>query len=141
MDLRLRGALKVLLSNWKGNLDDTLLCVGVDTINDYHFCKTISIAKAEKRFLSCSNMEIHSLGFYPHIEKDFALWLKDNFSLPNAKTFPSIMDPTKWLSYNFANNLYILCLNISHIYYYILLREEYLKVFRDTAFRRVDNGR
>lgn len=135
MTLRMHQALKATLDLIQYKCQDGILCYGANTATQETFCKPIAIAKASKRILSCTRIEIRGIGYYTNIESKFVEWLKNHIRLPTNTVWSNMASPHNWLKYNVADNLSILNVGIGHVDYYIIMRDEYLQYFRYKAFK------
>lgn len=141
MSLRLHNALRATLQRVAELHPDGVLMFGIDNINQMSFCQVIKINKNIKRLLSCTHIDIKGVGFYSHVEEKFVSWLKEHIRTPSGITFcNSLLSPHNWLKYNIAADLNILHLGVAHIEYYMILKEEHLKYFRNKAFSPRHHG-
>lgn len=137
MTLQLNKALKATLCRVAELHPDGVLMYGVDGINQQTFCQLVKINKNIKRLLGCTKIEIKGVGFYSHVEEKFVTWLKSHIRTPSGVSFcNSLLSPHNWLKYNIAADLNILHLGVAGIDYYIILREEHLRLFRNKAFNK-----
>jgi hypothetical protein len=134
MTLKLHNALKATLAHLQESLSGGILCYGEDGINKRTFCHPINLEKNAKRLLSCTRIEVHSIGHHPIVEQKFVEWLKSHIRLPTARQWCNLASPHNWLRYNIAEDLYLLHLGIAKVDYYLILREENLRIFRSSAF-------
>lgn len=137
--LKIRKALKGTLRKLAADCKEGVLCFGTDEVNQSQFCKCINLAKAEKRFLSCTRLDIRGIGYYANVEKHLVDWLKRHIRLPPGRTFCNLVSPHNWLKYNINSELNILHLGIAQVDYYIILRAEYTIYFRKLAFKKSIN--
>lgn len=134
MTLNLHNALKATLAHLQETLKADVLVYGEDGMNNKTFCHPICIKKAAKRLLSCTRIDIHQIGFNPIIEQKMVNWLKSHIRLPTTRVWCNLASAHNWLKYNIAEDLYLLHLGIAHIDYYLVMREENLRIFRSSAF-------
>lgn len=92
------------------------------------------MSKAKKRLISCPNIDIRGIEYYKNVELKIIEWMKHNIRLPTSRSWCNMASPSSWLHYNFAQDLYIIHLNIAFVHYYICVREEYVRYFRKRAF-------
>lgn len=136
MTLQLNKALKATLSRVAELHPDGVLMYGVDGINQQTFCQLVKINKNIKRLLGCTQIEIKGVGFYSQVEEKFVTWLKSHIRTPSGVPFcNSLLSPHNWLKYNIAADLNILHLGVANIDYYMILKEEHLRLFRHKAFK------
>lgn len=136
MTLKLHNALKATLAHLQDTLKYNILVYGKDSLNSKAFCQPISLQKAARRLLSCTRIDIKQVGFNPAIEQKIVEWLKAHIRFPTNRHWCNLVSAHNWLKYNIAEDLYILHLGIAHIDYYVVLREEYIRYFRSSAFGR-----
>lgn len=135
MTLQLNNALKATLCRVAELHPDGVLMYGVDGINQQTFCQLVKINKNIKRLLGCTQIEIKGVGFYSQVEEKFVTWLKAHIRTPSGVSFcNSLLSPHNWLKYNIAADLNILHLGVANIDYYMILKEEHLRYFRNLAF-------
>lgn len=135
MTLRLHNALKATLCRVAELHPDGVLMYGVDNINQQTFCQLVKIHHNIKKLLGCTHIEIKGIGFYTHVEEKFVSWLKAHIRTPSGVTFcNSLLSSHNWLKYNIAADLNILHLGVANIDYYMILKEEHLRLFRNKAF-------
>lgn len=128
--LKTRQALKSALLGLMG-LSKNILVYGVNETSNETFCKPINISRCAARLLSCTELEIKHLGHYVDAEKAIVGWLKQHIRCPsNCRSWWSLVSPSNWIKYNIDKNLYILKLNVGNIYYYIVLRQDVVNIFR-----------
>lgn len=136
MTLRMHQALKSTLALMQDKCKGGILCYGANKATQETFCKPIGLAKAAKRLLSCTRIEIRSIGYYTDVESKFVEWLKYHIRLPTNMVWSNMASPDNWLKYNVAENLQILNVGIGHVDYYLIMRDEYLIYFRNKAFNK-----
>lgn len=137
MTLQLNNALKATLCRVAELHPDGVLMYGVDGINQQTFCQLVKINKNIKRLLGCTQIEIKGVGFYSQVEEKFVTWLKSHIRTPSGVPFcNSLLSPHNWLKYNIAADLNILHLGVANIDYYMILKEEHLRLFRNKAFNK-----
>lgn len=135
MTLRLHNALKATLQRVAELHPEGVLMFGIDNINQQTFCQIVKINNNIKRLLGCTLIEIKGVGFYSQIEEKFVTWLKAHIRTPSGTQFcNSLLSPHNWLKYNIAGDLNILHLAVANIHYYMILKEEHLRLFRQKAF-------
>lgn len=136
MTLQLNNALKATLCRVAELHPDGVLMYGIDGINQQTFCQLVKINKNMKRLLGCTQIEIKGVGFYTQVEEKFVTWLKSHIRTPSEVPFcNSLLSPHNWLKYNIAADLNILHLGVANIDYYMILKEEHLRLFRHKAFK------
>lgn len=135
MTLQLHKALKATLQRVDELHPNGVLMYGIDSINQQTFCQLIKINKNIKRLLGCTIIEIKGVEFYSQVEEKFVTWLKSHIRTPSGVPFcNSLLSPHNWLKYNIAADLNILHLGVANIDYYMILKEEHLRLFRQKAF-------
>lgn len=135
MTLQLNKALKATLCRVAELHPYGVLMYGVDDINQQTFCQLVNINKNMKRLLGCTMIDIRGVGFYSKVEEKFVTWLKAHIRTPSGIPFcNSLLSPHNWLKYNIAADLNILHLGVAKIDYYMILKEEHLRLFRNKAF-------
>lgn len=128
--IKTRNALKSALYGLM-ELSKSILVYGVNHTTQDCFCKPINIAKAYNRFISCTSMEIHHLGYYVEVEKAIVDWLKNHIRCPTeTRVWWSMVSPGNWIKYNIDKDLYILKLGVANTHYYIVLKQEIVTQFR-----------
>lgn len=136
MTLQLNNALKATLCRVAELHPDGVLMYGVDGINQQTFCQLVKVHHNIKKLLSCTQIEIKGVGFYSQVEEKFVTWLKAHIRTPSGVSFcNSLLSPHNWLKYNIAADLNILHLGVANIDYYMILKEEHLRLFRHKAFK------
>lgn len=135
MSLRLHNALKATLQRVAELHPDGVLMIGIDNINQQTFCQLVKIQHNIKKLLGCTHIEIKGVGFYSQVEEKFVSWLKAHIKTPSGVPFcNSLLSSHNWLKYNIAADLNILHLGVAQIDYYMILKEEHLRLFRNKAF-------
>lgn len=135
MTLRLHNALRATLKRVAELHPDGVLMYGVDNINQRSFCQLVKIHNNIKKLLGCTKIEIKGVGFYTQVEEKFVSWLKEHIRTPSGIPFcNSLLSPHNWLKYNISADLNILHLGVANIDYYMILKEEHLRLFRNKAF-------
>lgn len=135
MTLSQRSALKATLMRVAALHPHGVLMYGEDSINEQSFCKLIQLGRNLSKLLACTRIDIKSIGHNPQIEEKFVDWLKSHFRTPSRETFCNTMlSPHNWLRYNIGADLYCLHLGIAEIDYYMILKDEHLRYFRNKAF-------
>lgn len=135
MTLKLHNALKATLSRVAELHPDGVLMFGIDNINQQTFCQIVKINNNIKRLLACTHIDIKGVGFYSKVEEKFVSWLKAHIRTPSGVPFcNSLLSPHNWLKYNIAADLNILHLGVARIDYYMILKEDHIKFFRQKAF-------
>ena len=136
MSLRLHQALRATLQRVAELHPDGVLMFGIDNINQKSFCQIVKINNNIKRLLACTHIDIKGVGFYSQVEEKFVTWLKSHIRTPSGVSFcNSLLSPHNWLKYNIAGDLNILHLGVANIDYYMIIREEHIKLFRHKAFK------
>lgn len=135
MTLSQRSALKATLMRVAALHPKGVLMYGVDSINEQSFCKLIQLGRNLSKLLACNRIDIKGIGVNPQIEEKFVAWLKSHVRTPSMVPFcNTLLSPHNWLRYNIAADLYCLHLGIAEIDYYMILKDEHLRFFRDKAF-------
>ena len=130
-----RSALKATLMRVAALHPKGVLMCGEDHINEQSFCSLIQLGRNLSKLLACTRIDIKSIGHNPHIEERFVAWLKNHIRTPTMEPFcNSLLSPHNWLRYNIAADLYCLHLGIAGVDYYMILKDEHLRYFRDKAF-------
>lgn len=141
MTLQLNKALKATLCRVAELHPGGVLMYGIDNFNGQTFCQLVKVHHNIKKLLSCTRIEIKGVGFYSQVEEKFVTWLKAHIRTPSGVSFcNSLLSPHNWLKYNIAADLNILHLGVAHIEYYMILKEEHLKYFRNKAFSPRQHG-
>ena len=135
MTLSKRSALKATLIRIAALHPKGVLMYGKDHINEQSFCKLIQLGRNLSKLLACSRIEIKAIGSNPQIEERFVEWLKSHVRTPTMEPFcNTLLSPHNWLRYNISADLHCLHLSIAEIDYYMILKDEHLRFFRDKAF-------
>ena len=135
MTLSQRSALKATLMRVAALHPKGVLIYGVDNINEQSFCKLIQLGRNLSKLLACTRIDIKGIGSNPQIEEKFVAWLKSHVRTPTMEPFcNTLLSPHNWLRYNISANLYCLHLGIARVDYYMILKDEHLRFFRDKAF-------
>lgn len=135
MTLSQRSALKETLMRVAALHPKGVLMYGVDNINEQSFCKLIQLGRNLSKLLACTRIDIKGIGNNPKIEEKFVSWLKNHVRTPSMVPFcNTLLSPHNWLRYNIAADLYCLHLGIAEIDYYMILKDEHLRFFRNKAF-------
>lgn len=135
MTLQLHKALKATLQRVDELHPNGVLMFGVDNINQQTFCQIVKINNNIKRLLACTHIDIKGIGFYSQVEAKFVSWLKEHIRTPSGIQFcNSLLSSHNWLKYNIAGDLNILHLGVAKIDYFMILKEEHVRLFRNKAF-------
>lgn len=130
-----RSALKATLMRVAALHPHGVLMYGVDNINEQSFCKLIQLGRNISKLLACTRIDIKAIGSNPQIEEKFVSWLKSHVRTPSMVPFcNTLLSPHNWLRYNITADLYCLHLGIAEIDYYMILKDEHLRYYRDKAF-------
>ena len=130
-----RSALKATLMRVAALHPHGVLMCGIDRINEQSFCKLIQLGRNISKLLACTRIDIKAIGSNPQIEEKFVSWLKSHVRTPSMVPFCNAMlSPHNWLRYNIAADLFCLHLGIAGIDYYMILKDEHLRYYRDKAF-------
>lgn len=139
MSLSQRSALKATLMRVAALHPHGVLMYGEDHINEQSFCSVIQLGRNLSKLLACTRIDIKSIGHNPQIEEKFVDWLKSHFRTPSRETFcNTLLSPHNWLRYNIGADLYCLHLGIAGIDYYMILKDEHLRFFRNKAFNHAE---
>ena len=139
MTLSQRSALKATLMRVAALHPKGVLMYGEDHINEQSFCSIIQLGRNLSKLLACTRIDIKSIGHNPQIEEKFVDWLKSHFRTPSRETFcNTLLSPHNWLRYNIGADLYCLHLGIAEIDYYMILKDEHLRFFRNKAFNHAE---
>lgn len=139
MTLSQRSALKATLMRVAALHPKGVLMYGEDHINEQSFCSMIQLEHNLSKLLACTRIDIKSIGHNPQIEEKFVDWLKSHFRTPSRETFcNTLLSPHNWLRYNIGADLYCLHLGIAGIDYYMILKDEHLRFFRNKAFNHAE---
>lgn len=135
ISLRQRSALKATLMRVAALHPHGVLMYGVDNINEQSFCKLIQLGRNISKLLACTRIDIKAIGNNPQIEEQFVDWLKSHIRTPSMVPFcNTLLSPHNWLRYNISADLYCLHLGIARVDYYMILKDEHLRFFRNKAF-------
>lgn len=135
MNLQLRNALKATLMRVAALHPDGVLMYGIDNINQQTFCKLVKIEANIKKLLECTRIDIRGMSYNPQVEEKFVEWIKAHIKPPSMEPFcNSLLSPHNWLKYNIAGDLQLLHLGVAKIEYFMILKDEHLRYFRDKAF-------
>ena len=135
LTLKQRNALKATLMRVAALHPAGVLMCGFDAINEQAFCKLINLSCNLDRLLSCTRIDIRGVGYYPTVERKFVEWLKSHIRTPSIPQFcNNLLTPANWLKYNIAPDLKCLHLGIAKIDYYLILKDEHLRYYRDKAY-------
>lgn len=137
MKLNLRNALKSTLLELTSKTRKVLV-FGEDRINKKTFCYPVDILRNRLRLLACTSIEIRSIGYYPHAERNIVNWLKEHIPKPTSisQSWWNICNNHNWLKYNIADDICIMKLDIAEISYYIVLRHDMMLHFRQVAYNK-----
>ena len=137
MTLQLHNALKATLMRVAALHPGGILMYGIDNINQQTFCKLVKIENNIKKLLACTRIEIRGIGYHPQVEEKFVAWLKAHVRTPSMNPFCNgLLSPHNWLKYNIAGDLQLLHLGIAKVDYFMILKYEHLRYFRDRAFNK-----
>ena len=135
MTLSQRSALKATLMRVAALHPKGVLMYGEDHINEQSFCSVIQLGRNLSKLLACTRIDIKGIGSNPQIEEKFVAWLKSHVRTPTMEPFcNTLLSPHNWLRYNISADLYCLHLGIARVDYYMILKDEHLRFFRDKAF-------
>ena len=135
LTLSQRSALKATLMRVAALHPGGVLMCGIDRINEQSFCKLIQLGRNISKLLACTRIEIKAIGNNPQIEEKFVAWLKSHVRTPSMVPFcNTLLSPHNWLRYNIATDLFCLHLGIANIDYYMILKDEHLRFYRNKAF-------
>lgn len=135
MTLSQRSALKATLMRVAALHPKGVLMYGEDHNNEQSFCSMIQLGRNISKLLACTRIDIKSIGHNPQVEEKFVAWLKSHVRTPSLEPFcNTLLSPHNWLKYNIAPGLHCLHLGIAEIDYYMILKEEHLRFFRNKAF-------
>lgn len=135
MNLKLMNALKATLNRVASLHPNGVLMYGVNNISKQTFCHLIKLEKNLLKLLSCNRIDIKGTGNYPQVEKQMVEWMKKHIRTPSGETFcNNLLAPRNWLKYNIAGDLHFLHLGIAEKEYWMILKEEHLRYFRNLAF-------
>lgn len=135
MTLSQRSALKATLMRVAALHPKGVLMYGEDHINEQSFCSVIQLGRNLSKLLACTRIDIKGIGSNPQIEEKFVAWLKSHVRTPTMEPFcNTLLSPHNWLRYNISADLYCLHLGIARVDYYMILKDEHLRFFRNKAF-------
>lgn len=135
LSLRQRSALKATLMRVAALHPGGVLMCGIDHINEQSFCKLIKLGRNISKLLACTRIEIKAIGNNPQIEEKFVSWLKSHVRTPSMVPFcNTLLSAHNWLRYNIAADLFCLHLGVANIDYYMILKDEHLRFYRNKAF-------
>ena len=135
MNLQLHNALKATLMRVAALHPGGVLMYGIDNINQLTFCKLVKVEANINKLLGCTRIEIRGIGYHPEVEENLVTWLKAHIRAPSMEPFcNSLLSPHNWLKYNIAGDLQLLHLGIAKIEYFMILKNEHLRFFRNQAF-------
>ena len=135
MTLSQRSALKATLMRVAALHPSGVLMCGEDHINEQSFCSVIQLGRNLSKLLACTRIDIKGIGSNPQIEEKFVAWLKSHVRTPTMEPFcNTLLSPHNWLRYNISADLYCLHLGIARVDYYMILKDEHLRFFRNKAF-------
>lgn len=135
MNLKLMNALRATLNRVASLHPNGVLMYGVNNISKQTFCHLIKLEKNLLKLLSCNRIDIKGTGNYPQVEKQMVEWMKKHIRTPSGETFcNNLLAPRNWLKYNIAGDLHFLHLGIAEKEYWMILKEEHLRYFRNLAF-------
>lgn len=135
MNLQLRNAIKATLMRVAALHPGGVLMYGIDHMNQQTFCKLVKVEANIKKLLACTRIEIRGIGYHPQVEANLVAWMKDHIRAPSMEPFyNSLFSAHNWLKYNIAGDLQLLHLGVAKVDYYIILKDEHLRYFRDKAF-------
>lgn len=135
MTLSQRSALKATLMRVAALHPHGVLMYGENHINEQSFCSVIQLSRNLSKLLACTRIDIKGIINNPKIEEKFVSWLKSHVRTPSIVPFcNTLLSPHNWLRYNIAADLYCLHLGIAEIDYYLILKDEHLRFFRNKAF-------
>lgn len=135
MNLKLMNALRATLNRVASLHPNGVLMYGVNHISKQTFCHLIKLEKNLLKLLSCNRIDIKGTGNYPQVEKQMVEWMKKHIRTPSGETFcNNLLAPRNWLKYNIAGDLHFLHLEIAEKEYWMILKEEHLRYFRNLAF-------
>lgn len=131
--LKIRNSLVQLLKELHQSHPRGVLIYGYCKESSEVFCKVVNLQKCYNRLLSCTRIQIAHYSHFANAACAFCSYLKGVIKTqPHA--WWNLVSPSRWIEYNICNDLYILCLGVGSVDYYILLRREYLMLFRNNAF-------
>ena len=135
MNLKLMNALRATLNRVASLHPDGVLMYGINHISKQTFCHLIKLERNLLKLLSCTRIDIRGIGNYPLVEKEMVGWIKKHIRTPSGESFcNNLLAPGNWLKYNIAGDLHLLHLGIAEKEYWMILKEEHLRYFRNLAF-------
>lgn len=135
ISLKQRSALKATLMRVAALHPHGVLMYGEDHINEQSFCSVIQLGRNLSKLLACTRIDIKAIGHNPQVEEKFVAWLKSHVHTPSmVPFFNTLLSAHNWLRYNIAADLYCLHLGIAEIDYYMILKDEHLRFYRNKAF-------
>lgn len=134
MSFNQHNALRATFANLLSLNHYTLLVCGCNAATQDEFCKLIDLRAAARRLLSCTRISIRGIGFWGQIESKFVKWFQAHARTQVAEHFCNLLSPHNWLKYNISPDLVCMQLGVGRVNYYILLRSEWLQVYRRVAF-------
>ena len=71
-------------------------------------------------------------------KRGYKVWIKKHIRTPSGEPFcDNLLAPGNWLKYNIAGDLHLLHLGIAEKEYWMILKEEHLRYFRDKAYNNI----
>ena len=138
MNLKLLNALRATLNRVASLHPGGVLMYGVNHSSKQTFCHLIKLERNLLKLLSCTRIDIKGIGNYPQVEGEMVDWIKKHIRTPSGETFcNNLLAPGNWLRYNIAGDLHLLHLGIAEKEYWMILKEEHLRFFRNQAFTNV----
>lgn len=137
MNLKLMNALRATLNRVASLHPGGVLMYGVNHLSKQTFCHLIKLEKNILKLLSCTRIDIKGIGNYPLVEGEMVEWIKKHIRTPGDKFCNNLLAPGNWLKYNIAGDLHLLHLGIANKEYWMILKEEHLRYFRNQAFNNV----
>ena len=138
MNLKLMNALRATLNRVASLHPNGVLMCGINHISKQTFYHLVRLEKNLLKLLSYTNIDIKGTGNYPQAEKQMVEWIKKHIRTPSGESFcNNLLAPGNWLKYNIAGDLYFLHLGIAEKEYWMILKEEHLRYFRDKAYNNV----
>ena len=135
MNLKLMNALRATLNRVASLHPNGVLMCGINHISKQTFCHLVRLEKNLLNLLSCTRIDIKGRGIYPQVEKEMVEWIKKLIRTPSGESFcDNLLAPGNWLKYNIAGDLHLLHLGIAEKEYWMILKEEHLRYFRNLAF-------
>lgn len=135
MNLKLMNALRATLNRVAFLHPDGVLMCGVNNISKQTFCHLIKLERNLLKLLSCTRIDIKGIGNYPQVKKQMVEWIKKHIRTPSGESFcDNLLATGNWLKYNIAGDLHLLHLGIAEKEYWMILKEEHLRYFRNLAF-------